>query len=95
MHDHATALRAFYQRELRHQPPQTTWTFEVVLEWFARLQIGAFAGIYHVVHKSQNRCPFCRWRRDAKDTFLVQTSWEKGAKMRCTRCGGGWVQLDD
>lgn len=94
LQDEARALRDFYARQVKVPPPERGWTVDVVLEWMARLQIGPLGTVYRVLHNKPMRCPFCNIRQDAKETFLVETSWDGGAKMRCTRCKGGWVQLE-
>jgi hypothetical protein len=82
MQEHVGALREFYKREIQQPPPERGWTVEVVLEWFARMQIGAFAGIYRVLRKPPRRCPFC----EVRQRMPRRPSWWRRAGTAARRC---------
>src|SRR3954471_23271745 len=91
MTKHAALLRGFYRTEFQ-RPHRDGWSVDIVLEWLALLRIGPFATIYEV-HQKRAGCPFCA-ANPGWSAVWVEAAWEDGAKIRCTSCGGAWLQLD-
>ena len=69
------------------------WSEELTITWMRTLRIAPFERDFPVRARGGG-CLRCKSKETSHSSLFTDVSFPGGSRMRCERCGGIWIELD-